>query len=301
MTVSMCRLDAPLGVEFEGVDLSQDTDEATLEQILTAWNNWSVVVFRNQHLTPEQLIGFTKNFGELEIHVLDQYLHPRHPEILVVSNIKENDRHVGIYDAGRYWHSDLSYMAEPSRGSILYAIEIPEQDGNPLGDTLWASNAAAYDALPDDLARRIDGMRAAFSLEHRHERLKQDGDVDADLRADQRTKVPEVVHPVVRTHPATGHKGLFVNEGHTVRILDIPAQESANLLQKLCRHCTAPEFIYRHRWRVGDVVMWDNIPTQHLAICDYALPQRRLLHRTTLRGGAPAYSEPKNGIEETVR
>lgn len=137
----------PVGAAITAIDLSQTLDDASHAKLTDAWNRHSVLVFRDQQLTPEQLIGFSKRFGALEVHVLDQYLHPEHPEILVVSNVVENGRHVGIYDAGIYWHSDLSYMAEPSRGSILYAIEIPEADGQALGDTLWASTAAAYDAL----------------------------------------------------------------------------------------------------------------------------------------------------------
>ncbi len=279
--------DGPIGAEITALDLSQALDEPSLETLVEAWNQHHVLVFRDQSLTPEQLIRFSRRFGGMEVHVLDQYLHPDHPEILVVSNIVENGEHVGISDAGVYWHSDLSYMAEPSRGSILYAIEIPEADGKSLGDTLWTSTAAAYDALDTPMRSRIDGLEAAFSLGHRFNKLVEDGDQDAALTDVQKAKTQEVLHPVVRTHPSTDRKCIFVNEGHTARIVDMPEDESRSLLGELWAHCTRPEFVYRHRWRPGDVVMWDNVPTQHIAIRDYALPQRRLLHRTTLTGTRP--------------
>lgn len=287
MSVKIEPLDGPIGAAVTAVDLGKHLDATTFEILAEAWNRHSVLVFREQTLTPKQLIRFSRQFGALEIHVLDQYLHPAHPEILVVSNIIENGRQIGIADAGRYWHSDLSYMTEPSRGSILYAIEIPDADGQPIGDTMWASAAAAYEAFDAPTRRRLDGLKAAFSLGHRFEKLVKDGDKDAAMTGRQKDKVPEVIHPVVRTHPVTGRKSIFVNEGHTARIVGMPGEEGRLLLEEIWAHCTRPEFVYRHRWQPGDVVMWDNIPTQHIAICDYALPQRRLLHRTTLKGSRP--------------
>lgn len=287
MSVKIEPLNGSIGAAVTAVNLGKHLDDATFGIIERAWNQHSVLVFRDQALTPEQLIRFSRRFGALEVHVLDQYLHPSHPEILVVSNIIENGRQIGIADAGRYWHSDLSYMTEPSRGSILYAIEIPTKDGQPIGDTMWASGAPAYEALDAPMRRRLDGLKAAFSLSRRFEKLVKDGDKNAAMTDRQKDKVPEVIHPVVRTHPVTGRKSIFVNEGHTSRIVGMPDEEGRLLLEELWAHCTRPEFVYRHRWQPGDVVMWDNVPTQHIAICDYALPQRRLLHRTTLKGSSP--------------
>ena len=287
MSLHIAPFDGPVGAAISAVDLSKELDEPSHETLVDAWNRHSVLVFRDQHLTPEHLLRFSRRFGELEVHVLDQYLHPDHPEILVVSNIVENGRHVGIYDAGRYWHSDLSYLAEPSRGSGLYALEIPEANGQSLGDTLWTSTAAAYDALDEPMRRRLDGLEAVFSLGNRFNKLVEDGDQDAALTDDQKAQTHEVVHPVVRTHPLTGRKCIFVNEGHTARIVGLAEDESRSLLEELWAHCIRPEFVYRHRWRPGDVVMWDNVPTQHIAIRDYELPRRRRLHRTTLTGDRP--------------
>ena len=278
--------DTAIGAEIAGIDLARPLDADTFRALEGAWNRHSVLVFRDQVINEDQHIAFSRRFGALEEHVLYQYLHPKYPEIFIVSNVKdESGRNVGAYDAGRYWHTDLSYMAVPSRGSILYAIEIPHaDDGTVLGDTLWASTSSAYDGLSAALKQRIEGLKAEFSLENRHRKLVADGDAGAALDARHMQSAPPVVHKVARTHPVTGRKCLYVNEGQTGCIVGVPPDESDELLKTLWAECTRPEYIYRHKWRVGDVVMWDNVPTQHLAICDYALPQRRYLQRTTLRG-----------------
>ena len=284
MKLSIEPLGAALGAEVRGVDLSVPLDDDAFATIERAYNEHSMLLFRDQRLTPRQHIDFTRRFGELEIHVLDQWRHPEHPEILIVSNIKEGDRHVGVYNAGRFWHTDLSYMQAPSRGSALYAIEIPRVPGRTLGDTLFTSTAAAYDALPEEMKVRIEGLRASFSLSHHRTKLMAEGDSQAALSDDQAAKTPVAVHRIVQTHPVTGRKCIFVNQGHTIEILDIPREEGRELLEFLCKHCTRDEFVYRHRWCEGDLLMWDNIPTQHLAKFDYPAESRRYLHRTTLAG-----------------
>lgn len=289
MPLTIRPFETAIGAEVLGFDMSKPMDDATYREIEEAWNRHSVLVFRDQKMTEEEHIRFSKRFGDLEEHVLYQYRHPKFPDIFIVSNVKdETGRNVGAYDAGRYWHTDLSYMAVPSRGSILYAIEIPhDDDGRPLGDTLWAGTAVAYDGLSESMKRRIADLKAEFSLENRHKKLVADGDANAVLDDKHKALAPPVVHKIVRTHPVTGRKCIYVNEGQTSRILDVPEDESRDLLKELWAECTKSDYIYRHKWRVGDVVMWDNIPTQHLAICDYALPRRRYLQRTTLRGTAP--------------
>ena len=288
MTLDIQPFDAALGAEVRGVDLAQTLDDATFGAVEQAYNDHSILLFRDQTIDEAQQLAFSRRFGDLEVHVLDQYLHPEHPEILIVSNVMDGDRHIGIYDAGRYWHTDLSYMSVPSRGSLLYAIEVPHDSaGEPLGDTLFASTAAAYDALSEDMKSSIADLKAEFSLANRHAKLVADGDQDAVLSDTHQEKAPPVVHRILRTHPVTGRKSIYVNEGQTAGILGLPEDEAGDLLEELCAHCTRPEFVYRHKWRAGDLVMWDNIPTQHLAICDYALPQRRYMHRTTLRGTPP--------------
>lgn len=280
--------DTALGAEVLGVDLSKALDDETFASIENAYNTHSVLLFRNQNINEEQHVNFSRRFGDLEIHVLDQYLHPQHPEILVVSNIKDGDRNVGISDAGIYWHTDLSYMAVPSRGSLLYAVEVPhDDDGSPLGDTLFASTAAAYEALPDKRREQIDVMSAEFSLAKKLDKLRTDGNDPTKLSDTQQDKTPPVVHKITRTHPITGRKSIYVNEGHTRQILGLPDDEGGALLAELCAHVTKDEFVYRHKWQEGDLIMWDNIPTQHLAVRNYELPQRRRMHRTTIKGSAP--------------
>ena len=287
MALRIEPFDGAIGAAVIDVDLAQPLDAEERERLIEAWNRYSVLVFRDQQIAPDEFLRYSRYFGDLEVHVLEQYLHPVHPEILVVSNILEYGRNIGIPDAGRYWHTDLSYLDVPSRGSILYAMETPEADGETLGNTLWASTAAAYEALPEATRARVDGLQAEYSLSKRFQKLADDGTKHIELSDEQREKTPSVTHPVVRTHPVTGRRGILVNEGHTTHIVGMPEDESQALLQELWDHTTKPDFTYCHEWRVGDVVMWDNTLTQHLAICDYALPQRRLLHRTTITGERP--------------
>jgi len=276
-----------LGAEVVEIDLSQPLDNAVKVALTEAWNRYSVLVFRNQQLKPDEFLHFSKYFGDLEVHVLNQYLHREYPEILIVSNVLEGGRNIGIPDAGLYWHTDLSYMAAPSRGSILYAIEVPKSNGRTLGNTIWASTAAAYEALTIDTKRQISGMKATFSLSGRFEKVAEDEKADTELTIDQRNRAPDVIHPVVRTHPVTNRKCIFVNELHTSDIVGLPQAESRALLAELQEHTIQTEFVYRHSWLPGDVVMWDNVATQHIAMHDYSLPQRRLMHRTTLTGDLP--------------
>lgn len=278
---------AALGAEITGIDLAREPDEETIKEIVDLLHEHEVVYFRNQTLTPEQHIGFSRRFGELELHVRQDCCRPGYPELFVVSNVIENGRSIGSRDAGLFWHSDLAYMREPSRGSLFYAQEVPhDADGNPLGDTLFASTVAAYDALDAGMKRRLEGLKAVNSYVKGYYRDRQSGP-RPQLTAEQLARVPDVEHPVVRTHPYTGRKCLFVNDGYTSHIAGWEAAESDALLVELFAHVTSPAFVYRHKWRVGDFLVWDNCSVQHLAISDYALPQRRRMERTTLRGSVP--------------
>ncbi len=295
---SVVPLNSDFGAEITGIDLSCPMDDETFAAVRDAFFKNSIVVFRDQKITEEQQIAFSRRFGDLEIHVLKQFLHPRHPEILMISNVVEDGRNIGIVDAGRYWHSDLCYKAVPSMCSALYAVEIPRDDkGNVLGDTLFASTAASYDALPENLKRRLAGLKALNSLEHTFDRSRKDADIRTEqiddknisrttVNAEQK-KVAEAVHPVIRTHPVTGRKCIYVNDSTTVKIVDVPASESEELLGELRARCIREDFVYRHKWRIGDLVMWDNCSSQHQAVADYALPQRRRMHRTTITGSIP--------------
>ena len=277
---------AALGAEIKGVDLSKPLEDATFNGIVDALHQYEVIYFRNQTLTPEQHIAFSQRFGELESHVRVDCCRPGYPEIFVVSNVIENGKPIGSRDAGLFWHSDLCYMKEPSRGSLLYAREVPMRDGQPLGDTLFASASAAYNALPEATKQRIANLKAVNSYEKGYYRDRNSGPRPA-LTEEQKRKTPDIEHPIVRTHPFSGRKCLFVNEGYTSRICGLDADESEALLAELFAHATDPRFVYRHKWKVGDLLIWDNCATQHLAVHDYALPLRRVMERTTLCGTAP--------------
>lgn len=278
---------AALGAEIRGVDLAQPVDEATFRAIEDALHQHEVIFFRDQKLSPETHIAFSRRFGELEKHLRVDCCKPGYPEIFVVSNVIENGKPIGTQDAGLFWHSDLAYMAVPSRGSLFYALEVPRDDaGRPLGDTMFASTTAAWNALPDDLRRTLSNRRAVSSYAKGYYRDRKSGP-RRPLTEEQKARTPDVEHPVMRTHPYTKKPCLFVNEGYTTRIPELPPEESDRMLALLFEHLSRPEFVYRHRWREGDFLIWDNCSTQHRAVFDYALPQRRHMERTTLCGSAP--------------
>ena len=285
--LSIRRTGAALGAEILGVDLSQDLDDATFNNIVDAWHEHEVVFFRGQKLTPEQHVKFSRRFGELELHVRKDCCRPGFHELFVVSNIVVDGKPIGSQDAGLFWHSDLCYLKEPSRASLFYAREVPvDAQGRPVGDTMFASGSAAFNALPEPERRKLAGLKAVNSYAKGYYRDRKSG-ARKPLTEEQKMRTPDVEHPVVRTHPYTGKKCLFVNEGYTSSIVGMSAEESDALLARLVEHSTRPEFVYRHQWRVGDFLMWDNCSTQHRAVMDYALPQRRLMERATLCGAAP--------------
>jgi len=289
MAIPVRKCDAALGAEIV-FDLSRAIDDRTFAELEGIFHDNIVVFFRDQHLTNEQHIAFSRRLGELEIHIVKKYLLPADPEILLVSNIKNDaGEHIGLADAGFTWHSDTSYRKNPSRCSLLYAKEVPHRDGKPLGDTVFANCIAAYEALPDAMKRRLAGTKAI----HRYSmRRRVDNSPRPKLTAAQLAETPDIAHPIVRSHPYTGRKALYVTAGECIGIVlrdgeQMPEDEALDMIAELDAHCVRPEFCYRHSWRIGDLVMWDNASAMHLAICDYALPERRLMHRTTVIGPEP--------------
>ena len=284
MKPSVTKSGAACGAEID-FDLAQNIDDATFHEIERAFHDNIVVVFRNQYLSNERHIEFSRLFGELEIHIVKKYLLPDFPEILLISNIRDgHGEHIGLADAGFTWHTDTSYRRRPSRCSLLYAKEVPQRDGRPLGDTVFANTIAAYEALPEEMKRRLAGLRAI----HRYSARRRVADSPRPkLSREQLDETPDVAHPIVRTHPYTGRKSLYLTAGECVGIGNMPDDEAIELIAELDAHCVRPEFLYRHKWRVGDLLMWDNTSAMHLAICDYALPERRLMHRTTVIGTVP--------------
>ena len=284
MKPAVTKSGAACGAEI-ACDLAQDFDEATFREIEHAFHDNIVVVFRGQTLSNERHIEFSRRFGELEIHIVRKYLLPGFPEILLISNIRDDrGEHIGLADAGFTWHSDTSYRRRPSRCSLLYAKEVPQRDGRPLGDTVFANAIAAYEALSESMKKRLAGLRAI----HRYSARRRGADSPRPkLTQAQLEETPDIAHPIVRTHPYTGRKSLYVTVGECVGIEGMPKDEAVDLIAELDTHCVRPEFLYRHKWQVGDLLMWDNTSSMHLAICDYALPDRRLMHRTTVIGTVP--------------
>jgi taurine dioxygenase len=273
---------APLGAEVLGLDLSRPVADADFKRLHRAHLDHHVLVFRDQRITPQQQIDFSRRFGPLQIHVLHQFQLPGHPEILVVSNILEHGKPIGLGDAGHFWHSDLSYKELPSLGSMLHAQELPAEGG----DTLFANMHLAWDSLPPDLKRTVKGLQAEHTYLARYAELQQRSPWRPNLSAEQVADVEPVTQPVVRTHPETGRKALFISEHFTTRILGLPEDESRALLAALFAHSVKPEHVYRHRWQAHDMVFWDNRSLMHLAAgCPDHL--RRRLNRTTIEGDKP--------------
>ena len=263
-----------LGAEIVGIDLSREIDNDTFAIIHKAFVTHSVLIFRNQKLSPQNMIDFSRRFGPLMIHVLKESLLEGHPEIYKLSNRKTNGKPDGRAYAGQYWHSDLTYEARPSLGSLLYGIQVPEVGG----DTLFSSTAHAYDTLSPTMQKIISGFTAEHLFAHA---FRQDTNRNAQ-DGDPLTKKPAVNHPVVRPHSVTGRKSIFVNEGFTVKINELNSSESKIFLRFLFEHMTRPEGILRHRWRSGDAVLWDNRSLIHRGVNDYDDTAIRHMHRTTI-------------------
>jgi taurine dioxygenase len=274
--------DAPLGAEVLGLDLTQALTSIDFARIRQAHLDYHVLVFRDQRISPEQQIAFSRRFGPLQIHVLKQFQLPRYEEVLVVSNIIENGAPIGLGDAGHFWHSDLSYKETPSLGSLLHAQELPQEGG----DTLFSNMHLLWDTLPAYLRRAVEGRRAEHTYLAQYAELQRRSPWRPNLSAEQIAEVKPVIHPVVRVHPETGRRALFVSEHFTTRIVELPEDESRALLDELFSYVALPANVYRHQWQPHDLVFWDNRSVQHLAAgCPDTM--RRKLYRTTVEGDAP--------------
>jgi len=273
----------PIGADVFDADLTRPLPEPDFATISQAFDERSVLCFRAQQLSPRALIDFARRFGEVERVFLTHYAHPEHPEIMLVSNVRENGRDIGHADAGRVWHTDMSYTARPPRATLLYAIEVPTQDGRSLGNTEFASAVHAWATLPEERKTSLAPLKAIHQVAGRRARTGT-GQWDQALRHEQ----PTVVHPVARTHPVTGRKSLYVSHGECQGIEGMAEEDALPLIAELADRIVEPRFRHTHRWQVGDLLMWDNVSVQHLASFDYQWPQhRRLMHRVTVGGTVP--------------
>jgi taurine dioxygenase len=276
MSIDIHPLSPALGAQISGIDLNRDLTGEQRNVIERALLDHQVLFFRDQPITPQQQARFAAHFGDLHIHPIYPNV-PEQPEVLILDTAVTDVRDNAI------WHTDVTFLPTPALGAVLSAKQVPAYGG----DTLWASGIAAFEALSRPMQMLLDGLTATHDFT-RSFPLERFGNTAEDLARweETRHKNPPLSHPVIRTHPVSGRKALFVNEGFTTRINELEAAESEAILKLLFAHGTRPEFTLRWRWQANDVAMWDNRVTQHYAVDDYR-PQRRVMHRATILGDAP--------------
>jgi len=278
--MSVRKSDACMGAEVAGVDLAQPMADEAFNEVRDALHRHHVLAIRRQDLKPQAFLEFAKRFGPPEPHLLDQYHHPRFPDILMLSNVVRDGKPTGLADGGTYWHTDYSYLDIPARATVLYSLEVPKVGG----DTLFADQEQAYEDLPEEMKKRIDGMVTLNVYGNRD---------DLDLKS--RTSAPPptqgqkekrgahlIRHPLVRRHPYTGRKALYSVSGTSFAIEGMPEGEGIALLRELAAHSTQPRYQFRMHYGIGDVVIWDNASVLHSAtLTDPTYP--RTLFRVTLK------------------
>lgn len=276
MSLTITPLSPALGAQISGIDLSVEINAEQRDAIEQALLKHQVLFIRDQPLTPAQQARFAAHFGDLHIHPIYPNV-PETPEVLVLDTAVTDVRDNAV------WHTDVTFLATPAMGAVLSAKQLPAYGG----DTLWASGIAAFEALSAPLRQMLDGLTAThdFTQSFPLERFGTTAEDRERWEATRRAN-PPLSHPVVRTHPVSGRKALFVSEGFTTRINELSEAESKALLALLFAHATRPEFTIRWRWQENDVAFWDNRVTQHYAVDDYR-PQRRVMHRATILGDAP--------------
>lgn len=304
MTLAAEPLSEFLGAEIKGLDLSRPIDERARTELLELFWRHKVVVVRGQDIDPDGFIRFAEAFGPIEPFFISSYNLPSHPQIYVLSNVRENGKAIGRDGAGTHWHSDSTFTEKPSSVTLLHGVTVPSRGG----DTLFVDTADAYDRLDAATKARIDGRRALHRYQRKEfvysgdrvvddaeraeiERLKaarlaEEAAAGPSPTAQRSNREPDRLHPVVRTHPVTGRKALYLNDEMTVGIDGMTDAEAVPLLRQLCEAATDPDRMLRLKWRQGDVVAWDNAATIHTAT--FTPPdQARVMHRLTIEGSVP--------------
>ena len=275
--IEVVRRGATIGAEIRGVDFSRPVDATTHAAIHDALMRHSVIFFRNAEMNPAQQVAFGKLFGKLTVHPFVPHL-DEYPEVVVLDNHEDNP----VFSTD-HWHSDETFRVVPPMGSILRCLRMPETGG----ETLWADMVAAYEGLSDKMQHFLSGLEAIHDFINFRDKFKDLPPRERHAKlAQMEEELPNPVHPVVRTHPVTGRKALFVNEQFTLAIKDMRADESRALLDFLFVQSRIPEYQFRFHWDVNSMVFWDNRPTQHYAANDY-YPNRRTMHRVTIEGDRP--------------
>jgi len=254
-TLSIRKLKDNYGAEVTGVDLSAG-DPETLQEVVNVFNLHGAVLLRGQSLTPEQLVKFARAFGEPEGHTIKEHTMPGFPEIYMLSNRVVDGKPIGSHNDGVGWHTDYSYKERPVMCTMLYAVEVPAEGG----DTLLADMCAAYDALPEERRKELDGLKVHHSYEHlMTTRLYARRQLSPELKAEN----PDVIHPLIRTHPANGRKALWPSSGTVKGVVGMDNPEGIDLVESLVEYATQERFVYRHQWQVGDLLVWDNRCSLH--------------------------------------
>lgn len=269
-----------LGALIEDFDLSQSPSQTHVDEIIQALGRHGVISFPNQCLTSQQLRDFSALFGQLEVNVANAYQDFALPEVMILSNMIENGKPLGLSDAGQDWHTDMSYSSLIAFTNVLYGIEIPMRDGRSLGNTEFCNMHAAFADLPNHWKEKLRGKTAThdFAKFWDNMRLKP-GSQRKPLSFEQRLAKPPVSHPVVIMHPITRQEVLYLNPGYAIRINEMNQQESDKALEYLFDHQLHEKYRYKHEWKKGDVLMWDNIGTIHNAVADYLPSEHRYIKR----------------------
>ena len=279
LTVTWSELKPGFGARVEGVDAgcASETELAEINRLL---NETGAILLRDQKLTPEGLLGFLRTFGEPEEHTLKEYTLPGYPNIYLLTNKKKDGKPIGAHNDGVGWHTDYSYKEHPVNFTMLYAVEVPPEGS----DTLLADCVGAYEAMAPERQAELDKLKLhhsyKFFMETReHGRMKLSPEIEREN--------PDVIHPLVRTHPANGRKALWPSTGTVKEIIGMPNPEGLNLLNELIEFVTQDQFVYRHKWKVGDVMAWDNRCTLHTGTLYDDKKYDRLMYRTWVKGERP--------------
>ena len=269
-----------LGATVAGLDLAQPLSDGDFQGVKRALGEHGVLRFPQQQLTAQQLVDFSARFGKLEINVANSYQEPGLPQIMILSNMVENGKPIGLSDAGQSWHTDMSYSKTIAFANVLYGIKIPQRNGKTLGNTEFCNMHAAYDGLPDELKHKLDGKTVLHDFNKFWEMMRREkGSQRPPLTEKQRQQKPPVSHPIFLMHPLTGRRVLYANPGYAMRINELPQKESDDLLAFLFEHQTQPAYRYAHQWQEGDLMLWEDIGTIHNAVADYAPHEPRLIKR----------------------
>jgi taurine dioxygenase len=284
MSVEIQRLSYGLGAQISGFDLTRPLDAETVAEIRQAWLQYQILLIRGLEISPDQQMRFTNYFGQQAAYPLEHYRHPNFPEIFLLSNMTDDGKISQTADAAREWHTDMSWSIEPALGSILRCIEIPEVGGS----TIFSNAYMAYERLSPAYRRMIDQLYAVHEVFNPKNAVIKNQQYAAKLNVAQTEEMrkanPPVIQPVVRLHPETGRRALYVCEGVTTRLVGCTEAESAPILEFLSKEAARVEYTYRHHWKPNDIIMWDNRCTLHMAVPDNDHQQRRLMHRTTVLG-----------------